>query len=95
MPVRIRTVRDPGEFRAAVGCIGHYFGWEPTEEDAERFARVLPLERLHAAVDDGAIVGGAGVFPFELTVPGGTVPCAGVTVVGVLPSHRRRGLCAG
>jgi len=92
VPVRIRTVRDLGEFRAAVGCIGHYFGWEPTEEDGESFARVLPFERLHAAVDDGAIVGGAGVFPFELTVPGGTVPCAGVTVVGVLPSHRRRGL---
>ena len=34
----------------------------------------------------------AGVFPFGLTVPGGALPCAGVTVVGVLPSHRRRGL---
>ena len=28
----------------------------------------------------------------ELTVPGGPVPCAGVTVVGVLPTHRRRGI---
>jgi predicted acetyltransferase len=88
----VRTVRDLDEFRDAVGCIGHYFGWAPTQEDAERFSRTLPLERLHAALDGGAIVGGAGAFPFDLTVPGGPVPCAGVTVVGVLPSHRRRGL---
>ena len=47
---------------------------------------------MHAAWDDGRIIGGAGAFPFELTVPGGTLPCAGVTVVGVLPTHRRRGV---
>ena len=47
---------------------------------------------MHAAFDGKEIVGGAGVFPFEMTVPGGPVPCAGVTVVGVLPTHRREGL---
>ena len=35
----------------------------------------------------------AGAFSFELTVPGGAqVPMAGVTVVSVHPTHRRRGL---
>src|SRR5262245_60064173 len=92
MPVRIRTVRDLAEFRAAVGCIGHYFGWDPSEEESERFSRILPLDRVHAAFDDGAIVGAAGLYPFDLTAPGGPVPCAGVTIAGVLPSHRRRGL---
>jgi predicted acetyltransferase len=90
--IRVRTVRDQAEFRAAVSCIGHYFGWEPSEEDGERFVRILPFERLHAAFEGPAVVGGAGAYPFELTVPGGPLPCAGVTVVGVLPSHRRRGL---
>ena len=47
---------------------------------------------MHAVFDGDEIVGGAGAFPFGLTVPGGALPCAGVTVVGVLPSHRRRGL---
>jgi predicted acetyltransferase len=89
---RVRTVRDLGEFRGAAGAIGHYFGWAPSEEDAERFARVLPLERLHAVFEGGAVVAGAGALPFELTVPGGPVRCAGITVVGVLPTHRRRGL---
>jgi predicted acetyltransferase len=92
MAFRVRSVRDLDEFRAAIGSIGHYFGWQPTEEDGKRFSRLLPPERLHAALDDGRIVAGAGVFPFELTVPGGPLRCAGVTVVGVLPSHRRRGL---
>ena len=35
---------------------------------------------------------GAGAFPFELSVPGAQLPCAGVTVVGVLPTHRRQGI---
>jgi predicted acetyltransferase len=89
---RVRTVRDLGEFRAALGAIGHYLGWEPPDEDARRFGRMLPLDRLHATFDNGAIVAGAGAFSFRLTVPGGELPCAGITVVGVLPTHRRRGL---
>jgi predicted acetyltransferase len=56
------------------------------------FNRVLPHERMHAGFEDGVIVGGAGAFPFELSVPGGSLPCAGVTAVGVQPTHRRRGV---
>ena len=92
MPYRVRTVRDLDEFIPAIGAIGHYFGWQPTAEDAERFSRILPFDRMHAVFDDGRIVAGAGAYPLELTLPTGPVPCAGVTVVGVLPSHRRRGL---
>ena len=46
-----------------------------------------------AAIDGGTIVGGAGAFTFRMTVPGGAqLGTAGVTVVGVLPTHRRRGI---
>ncbi|HWH05126.1 MAG TPA: GNAT family N-acetyltransferase [Gaiellaceae bacterium] len=93
MSWEIRTVRDLAEARQAIGAIGHYFGgWPADEEATERFTKNLPLDRLHAAVDDGRIVGGAGAIPFTLTTPGGEVGCAGVTVVGVLPTHRRRGV---
>jgi predicted acetyltransferase len=89
----VRPTTDLEEFKRAVGAIGHYFGgWPPDDEAAQRFSANLPLERMHAALDGDRIVGGAGAFPFELTVPGGTVACAGVTVVGVLPTHRRRGV---
>jgi predicted acetyltransferase len=92
MAFRVRPVRDLDEYRAAVGAIGHYFGWVMTEEEAERFSLRLPRERMHAVLDDGRIVAGAGAYGLELTLPAGPAQCAGVTVVGVLPSHRRRGL---
>jgi predicted acetyltransferase len=88
----VRPAHDADEFTEAVLCIGQYFGMEPTPERIERFMKVLDHERMHAARDDGRIVGGAGAFTFEMTVPGGAVPTAGVTVVGVYPTHRRRGV---
>ncbi len=88
----MRPTKDIAEFKSAVGAISHYFGGGPDDERAERFAKVLPLERMHAAFDGDRIVGGAGAFPFRMTVPGGPIACAGVTVVGVLPTHRRRGV---
>jgi predicted acetyltransferase len=38
------------------------------------------------------IVGTAGVYSFPMTVPGAVLPVAGVTMVAVLPTHRRRGI---
>ena len=65
----------------------------PQGPDDDRVSRIpVPDGRMHVARDGDAIVGGAGVFPFGLTVPGGPMRTAGVTVVGVLPTHRRRGI---
>jgi hypothetical protein len=58
--IRIRTVRDNEEMAAALGAIGHYFGWVPTAEQIEGFTTYLPLDRMHAAFDDGKIFAGAG-----------------------------------
>jgi len=88
----VRAAHDREEFGRALYGIGQYFGAEPTEEQLDRFTQQLPVERMHAAFEDGRIVGGAGAFPFELSVPGAIVPCGGVTVVGVYPTHRRRGV---
>jgi len=89
--IEIRTCR-PEEFTQAFTPIWHYFGRGASEEDAERLGRILPVDRTHVAVDDGVVVGGAGAYQFDLTVPGGTVPTAGIVAVGVLPTHRRRGI---
>jgi predicted acetyltransferase len=88
----VRACADQDEYGRAIGAIGQYFNPPPSEEFFERFSQILPHERMHAAFDDGAIVGGAGAFPFELSVPGRSLPCAGVTAVGVHPTHRRRGV---
>ena len=89
--LEVRPCR-PEELRAGLAPIFHYSGRAPTQEAAENIGRVLPAERLHAAWEDGAVVGAAGAFPFDLTIPGGHVAAAGVTLVGVLPTHRRRGI---
>jgi predicted acetyltransferase len=82
-----------GEVGGALAPIWHYFGGRPSDEDVERFAPILPPERVLAAFEDGEIVGGAGAYRFDTTVPGGNaVPTAGVMAVGVLPTHRRRGV---
>jgi predicted acetyltransferase len=88
----VRACADQDEYGRAIGAIGQYFNPPPGEEFLERFSQTLPHERMHAAFEDGQIVGGAGAFPFELSVPGGSLPCAGVTAVGVQPTHRRRGV---
>ena len=49
-------------------------------------------ERSLAGLDDGQIVATAGIYTRDMTVPGGPQPVAGVTVVSVQPTHRRRGL---
>lgn len=44
-------------------------------------------------VDDGDTIAGTGsAFSYELALPGATLPTSGVTEVGVLPTHRRRGV---
>jgi predicted acetyltransferase len=90
--IEVAPCADLDELAQAAMAIGQYFGLDPTDEWTGRFSRNLPVERMHAAREGGLIVGGAGAFPFELSVPGGTVATAGVTVVGTSPTHRRRGV---
>ena len=92
MSFDVRTVKDLDEFTSAVFAIGQYFGMTPTEERMQRFLDQITLERMHAAWSNGSIVGGAGAFTFNLTVPGGDLATTGVSVVGVYPTHRRRGV---
>ena len=93
MSVEVRAA-EGDEVLRALAPISHYFGsaGTPPAEHMEGVTRVLPEGRMLAAVDGDAIVGGAGAFQFDLTIPGDSVPVAGVTVVGVLPTHRRRGV---
>jgi predicted acetyltransferase len=87
-------IRNPSEeeFRDAALTVYTAFGDELHDNDLERERKVMPLDRFIAAYDDGRPVGAAAAYLFEVTIPGGTIPAAGVTWVGVLPSHRRRGI---
>ncbi len=89
MAIEIRQPADEGELKAAMQIA---FTEGITEEDWERERITLPLRRAVAAFDDGRAVALAGAYEFDLTIPGGQLPCAGVTWVGVQPTHRRQGI---
>jgi predicted acetyltransferase len=80
------------ELRPAMEAAEAAFADVLEEPDWERESASVRLERSVAAFDGGRPVGFAAAYEFELMVPGGPVPTAGVTWVGVLPSHRRRGI---
>jgi predicted N-acetyltransferase YhbS len=52
----------------------------------------LEFDRTLAAIDGDTIIGTAGVFSFQMRVPGAMAAVAGVSLVAVLPSHRRQGI---
>src|SRR4051812_16193118 len=93
MSFEVRPCAKLDELREALDAIGHYFGHQNDLDEAERVAKWIELERVHAAWDAGRIVGAAGAISYGMSVPGGgSVPTAGITIVGVLPTHRRRGV---
>nr|WSX51851.1 GNAT family N-acetyltransferase [Streptomyces sp. NBC_00974] len=71
------------------------FGGVPEiSEERELYKSLTELERSLGVWDGGECIGSAGAFSFRLSVPGGgaLVPAAGVTMVGVSLTHRRRGV---
>ncbi|WP_330175842.1 GNAT family N-acetyltransferase [Streptomyces sp. NBC_01498] len=64
-----------------------------SSEERESSRAVTEYERSVGVWEGDACVGTASAFSFGLTVPGGArVPAAGVTMVSVAATHRRRGI---
>ncbi|MER6059695.1 GNAT family N-acetyltransferase [Streptomyces sp. NPDC001792] len=62
-------------------------------EERELDKSLTEFDRSLAAWDGDTVVGTTGAFSFRMTVPGGAaVPAAGVTMVSVAATHRRRGV---
>lgn len=91
MDVEIRPI-TAGEFEDYTRAVSLSFGMQPQAEEVDVWRLVSEPERSLAAFEAGKIVGTAAAFSLTLTVPGGQVPMAGVTAVGVAPTHRRKGL---
>ena len=89
-PIRVIT---QDELLALHHLDGHAFHAQPPSEQARARVRSrVELERTVAAFDGGTMVGAAGAYSFRMRVPGALAAVAGVTLVSVLPSHRRRGI---
>ena len=92
MDLELRTIRDD-ELSKYLEAVTTGFGMTSPDPDDEFPFHLLPKDRSLAVFDNETIVGTAGAYPFRIGVPGGArVPVAGVTMVTVHPTHRRRGL---
>jgi predicted acetyltransferase len=71
------------------------FGEDADDADPDgtpRFRALVAPGRAWAAFDGATAVATAATFDLQLGIPGGTLPMAGLTMVSVRPTHRRRGI---
>ncbi|MDX3578011.1 MULTISPECIES: GNAT family N-acetyltransferase [unclassified Streptomyces] len=89
----MRVLR-PEEWDTWYDALLRAFGGVPESvEERELYRSLTPYDRCLGVWDGDACVATAGAYDFRLTVPGGTsTPAAGVTMVGVSATHRRRGI---
>ncbi|MGA4876229.1 GNAT family N-acetyltransferase [Streptomyces lydicamycinicus] len=94
MEIRSTTDEDLDVFVDTLHAAFGRFPETPAEGGGGVWWSALEMDRnLLAMTADGRPVGTAGAYSFTLTLPGETlVPAAGVTAVGVLPTHRRQGV---
>jgi predicted acetyltransferase len=93
VPIEIRRP-DEDDFLAGFRVLTTALQVQPVAvADLEERRVAWFLDRALVAVDGGLVVGNVGVYPFRTLVPGGRrLPTAGLTRVGVLPTHRRQGV---
>ncbi|MEX1263082.1 MAG: GNAT family N-acetyltransferase [Actinomycetota bacterium] len=88
----IRSI-EPDELARFLQVLERAFHGRWNEEDLEQERLIAEPDRYFVALDGDDIVGTAGACSTELTVPGSrTLRAPGITAVGVLASHRRRGV---
>ncbi|MEV3992955.1 GNAT family N-acetyltransferase [Streptomyces sp. NPDC049837] len=93
MTTDLRVLR-PAEWDHWYGQLELAFGGVlEARQERELWEALTEHDRSIGVWDGDVCVGTAGAFTFRLSVPGGgLVPAAGVTMVSVAPTHRRRGI---
>jgi predicted acetyltransferase len=89
-PIRLVAEDELAAFLAVDQHASH--GTPMSERAYANFLARVELGRTLAAFDGDTIVGGTGAFSFQMRVPGTMAAVAGVSLVAVLPSHRRQGI---
>ncbi|MCW7945292.1 hypothetical protein AAW14_25665 [Streptomyces hygroscopicus] len=93
MTTDVRVLRQhewDGWYQNLVRAFG---GVDESPEEREFWRSNVEYHRFLGSWDGEVCAGTAGAFTFRLTVPGGaSVPAAGITMVSVAATHRRRGV---
>jgi predicted acetyltransferase len=90
-PYPVRTLGDD-DWPGFLETDSHAFGSTMPAEVVDFERTLIEPGRSIGAFDGPTPVGIGTAFSFDLTVPGAVVPAAGISWVGVLPTHRRRGV---
>ncbi|MGW1372752.1 GNAT family N-acetyltransferase [Streptomyces sp. NPDC002446] len=92
MTTELRVLRA-AEWDVWADALDAAFGEVSSPEELALRRELTEVERSLGVWDGEECIGTAGALSFRLTVPGGAqVPVAGVTMVSVQPTHRRRGV---
>jgi predicted acetyltransferase len=92
MSIELRAITED-EYLPFVASLMSTFGDTPNPERSEVYRKAFEYDRSVAAFDGTRIVGTSGIESYNITLPGlNTVPAAGVSMVTVSPTHRRRGI---
>lgn len=94
MEIRPTTDQDLDVFVTTLHAAFGLHPETPDEDGGGLWWSAFEMDRgLLAVTADGRPVGTAAAYSFELTLPGEILaPAAGISAVGVLPSHRRQGV---
>ena len=92
MSFELRPVTEE-EFPALVRSMEDGFGFHADEDSTADILSRTELDRTLCAFDGDELVATAGAYSFDVTLPGSTTAkAAGVTIVTVKATHRRRGI---
>ncbi|TDP96351.1 GNAT family N-acetyltransferase [Labedaea rhizosphaerae] len=95
MQIRPTTEQDLTVFVDTMHAAFGRFPEGPADSEGMWWSALEMDRALLATTEQGAPIGTAAAYSFELTLPGEVVvPVAGVTTVGVLPTHRRQGVAS-
>ncbi|MFG2308632.1 GNAT family N-acetyltransferase [Streptomyces sp. NPDC048566] len=93
MTTDVRVLRQADWDKWYENLIRAFGGVAESSEERELWNALTEYDRSLGVWDGAECVGTAGAFSFHVTVPGGAgVPAAGVTMVSVAATHRRRGV---
>ncbi|MEV8564743.1 GNAT family N-acetyltransferase [Streptomyces sp. NPDC051322] len=93
MRTELKVLRPADRDTWYSGLLLAFGGTPESPEERELWDALTENDRCIGAWDGDLCVGTTGAFSFRVTVPGGAqVPAAGVTMVSVAATHRRRGI---
>lgn len=91
MDLELRTLEEQEwEAHQRVLTLAFSEDLDPTEGSLIR--KIVEFDRTLGVFDRGTMVGTGSIASLEMAVPGAMAPVAAVTAIGVVPTHRRRGI---